>query len=173
MLACLEEIATRRCRIAALRVEDAARLQAITDASVTTWVHFLSEPFTLDDARALIAHRDDGHRFLGVWNEARSQLFGVIGIAPRRMPQNIEIGYWFAAAARGRGLATEAVEAVVAALLRRCPSHQIVAECRFDNKRSRRLLARTGFRPTGEPGERPGRILLRWDAHFKARIDVC
>ena len=172
MLACLEEIATRRCRIAPLRVEDAATLQAITDASVTAWVHFLNEPFTLDDARSLIAHDADGHRFLGVWNEVRSQLFGVVGITPR-LPQNIEIGYWFAASARGRGLATEAVEFVVAALLRQCPSHQIVAECRFDNKRSRRLLARTGFRPTGEPGVRPGRMLLRWDAHFQARIDVC
>jgi len=172
MLSNLKEVVTRRCLIAPLRLEDAPALQAITDASVTSRIHFLREPFTLTDAQALIVIREDGQRFLGVWDKKRLQLLGVVGVNPRKQ-HDIEIGYWFAAFARGRGLATEAVEATVAALVRLCPAHPIVAECRPDNRSSRRLLARIGFRPTGELGERPGRILLRWDAHFKARIDVC
>jgi RimJ/RimL family protein N-acetyltransferase len=171
MFPSLSEIVTRRCHIAPLTPDDAPQLQAITDASVTARIHFLSEPFTLADAEALIAE-DDGHRFLGVWDTAEARLLGVIGVHPRR-PREIEVGYWFAAAARGRGLATETVETVVAALASRYPDHRIVAECRPDNRASWKLLSRIGFRPAGEDGTRPGRALLRFDARAMVRFDVC
>ncbi len=164
-------IGTRRCRIAELRVQDARALQAITDVSVTSHVHFLPEPFTLADAEALI--RDGrGGRFLGVWSRDRSRLFGVVGVHPKTSYE-VEVGYWFAAPARGQGLADEAVGSVIASLADRDPARRIVAECRPDNAASWRLLHRVGFAPMGEPGERPGRERLSWRARPGVRFDVC
>jgi RimJ/RimL family protein N-acetyltransferase len=164
-------IRTRRCRIAALRAEDACAVQAITDASVTSRVHFLPEPFTLADAEALI--RDGlGGRFLGVWSRDDARLLGVVGVHAKKSYE-IEVGYWFAAAARGRGLAGEAVESVIASLADRDPARRIVAECRPDNAPSWRLLQRVGFAPLGEKGERPGRERLFWRAPPGVRFDVC
>ena len=157
------DIEMRRCRIAALRLEDAPSLQAITDASVTSRVHFLAEPFLLADAEALIRGGEDGHRFLGVWSRETSHLLGVVGANPKT-PYETEVGYWFAAPARGRGLAAEAVGAVIAALADENPLCRIVAECRPDNRPSWTLLERIGFRKTERKGDRPGREVLFWRA---------
>lgn len=168
MISFPDEIRTRRCRIAVLRPEDAPALQTITDASVTACVHFLPEPFTLADAEALIAERC----FLGVWSREETRLFGVVGIHPRGVCE-IEVGYWFAAAARGRGLAGEAVGAVVAEIADRNPARRIVAECVPGNRPSRSLLERAGFSATGGKGMRPGRELFSLRHRSGVRFDVC
>lgn len=169
----LDPIRTRRCRIDPLRPDDAPALVAITDASVTSRVHFLPEPFTLADAEALIRGGEGGHRFHGVRDHAGEALLGVIGVNPKSN-YVIEVGYWFAAPARGRGLAAEAVEAAIATLADGNPQARIVAECRPDNRRSRHLLERVGFHPTGTPGDRPGRMLFAWAAPASSyRFDVC
>jgi len=172
MISSLISLRTRRCRIAALRPEDARALAAITDASVTSRVHFLTEPFTEADAEALIRAGETGHRFLGVWSRADARLLGVVGVNAKTAYE-IEIGYWFAAFARGRGMAEEAAAAVIAEISDRNPACRIVAECRPDNQPSWRLLSRLGFVPTGRPGERPGRALLFWRALSGVRFDVC
>lgn len=174
MIPRLAPILTRRCRVAPLSPGDAPALAAITDASVTARVHFLPQPFTPADALALIQGGESGHRFHGVWARDGESLLGVIGVNPKGS-YLIEVGYWFAASARGRGLAAEAVEAVLAALVDRHPQCRIVAECRPDNRRSQHLLERVGFRATGTPGERPGRMLFAWAAQSPSsyRFDVC
>ncbi len=174
MIPRLNPIRTRRCRVALLGPGDAPALAAITDASVTVRVHFLPEPFTAADALALIEGGESGHRFYGVWAREGEDLLGVIGVNPRGR-YVIEVGYWFAAAARGRGFAAEAVEGVVAVLAERHPQCRIVAECRPDNCSSRHLLERVGFHATGGAGERPGRMLFAWAARSPSsyRFDVC
>lgn len=173
MISEIRPIRTRRCRIAALRAEDARAVQAITDASVTARVHFLPEPFTLADAEALIAGGEAGQEYLGVWEREGGALLGVIGVHPNAGCE-IEVGYWFAAAARGRGLAGEAVEAVIAALADVAPARRIVAECLRENRPSWKLLERVGFSAIGRKGARPGRELLAWRAPAGGvRFDVC
>jgi RimJ/RimL family protein N-acetyltransferase len=166
-----EVLHTPRCRIAALTQANAQALQAITDASVTARIGFLPEPFTLADARAIIA-RSESERFYGVWDGEGGSLNGVIGVHPgdRRA---IEIGYWFSAAARGQGLASEAVTALVAELAIAYPAHRIVAECHPDNRPSWALLERIGFQPNGCAGRRPGRRLFVWGESETYRFDVC
>ncbi|PKQ00226.1 MAG: N-acetyltransferase [Alphaproteobacteria bacterium HGW-Alphaproteobacteria-13] len=164
----LTRIMTERCRIERLTVEDAPALAAITDTSVTSQIPFLPEPFGEGDARALIADPD----FHAVRDAAGGELLGVIGVH-RRDGGVHEVGYWFAAAARGRGIATEAVRGVVRALAEARPGGAIVAECRPGNARSRALLRRAGFVETGAAGQRPGRMLLSWRAEVNDRIDVC
>jgi len=165
------DITTPRSRIAPLVDADAPDLHAITDASVTTSVSFLPEPFTLDDARALTIATDE-RRFLGVRDRASGALRGVIGLH-RKPFGTIEIGYWFAASARGQGLATEAVDAVLDALQGLSTCSRIEAECSIDNRPSWGLLQRVGFRPTGDAGDRPGRMLMLWHGQPGTRIDVC
>ena len=165
-------LSTENCRIAPLHADDARALASITDETVTSQVHFLPTPFTEADARALIARSGGGEVFHAVRDASGGALSGVIGVH-RRAGREYEIGYWFAARARGRGIATEAVRAVVDALAASRPGCAIVAECRPDNDRSRALLRRVGFVPTGLAGRRPGRMLLSWRAAPVYRIDVC
>lgn len=161
-------LSTERCRIERLTARDAPALAAITDASVTAQVHFLPASFGEAEAQALIAEGD----YHAVRDAAGAELLGVIGVH-RREGGGHEVGYWFGAAARGRGVATEAVRGVVRALAAARPGGAIVAECRPGNARSLALLRRIGFRETGETGRRPGRMLLAWRAEANGRIDVC
>src|SRR3546814_10507476 len=78
-------------------------------------IHFLPTPVTESDAPALIAGSGGGDVFHAVRDVPGADLHGVIGV-DRRVGQDYEVGYWFAARARGRGIATEAVRAVVEAL---------------------------------------------------------
>ncbi|WP_082826049.1 GNAT family N-acetyltransferase [Croceicoccus estronivorus] len=167
-----DDIRTARCRISPLQPHHAGALAAITDASVTARVHFLPEPFTLAEAETLIAGMNPDNRFLGVWDKDLARLHGVVGIHARGA-RAVEIGYWFAAAARGQGLADEAVRAVVAMLALRYPDRLILAECLPGNVRSRALLERLGFLADSGRAHRPGRALFRWHPHASGRIDVC
>lgn len=161
-------LSTERCRIAPLHADDAIALAAITDESVTSRVDFLPTPFTESDARALIAGSGRGDVFHAVRGRDDGALYGVVGVH-RRDAREVEVGYWFAAAARGRGVATEAVDAVVRELT--SAGMKVIAECHPDNQRSRALLRRLGFQPTGQAGRRAGRMLFLWRAG--PGIDVC
>lgn len=165
-------MSTENCRIAPLHADDARALASIADETVTSQVHFLPAPFTEADARALIAGSGGGDVFHAVRDPSGTELNGVIGVH-RRAGEEYEIGYWFAARARGRGIATEAVRAVVDALVGSRPGCAIVAECHPGNDRSRALLRRAGFVSTGLAGRRPGRMLFSWRAAPAYRIDVC
>lgn len=165
-------LSTDHCRITPLTADDARALAAITDESVTSQVHFLPAPFTEADARALIAGSGGGDVFHAVRGRSDGALYGVIGVH-RRRGEEYEIGYWFAGPARGKGIATEAVRAVVEALAASRPGCSIIAECRPGNERSEALLRRIGFASTGRAGQRPGRMLLMWHREPVYRIDVC
>lgn len=168
----LLSLSTDQCRIAPLTADDARALTAITDETVTSRVHFLPAPFTEADARALIARSGGGDVFHAVRDARGLDLYGVVGVH-RRAAGEYEVGYWFAARVRGKGIATEAVRAVVEALAAAQPDCSIVAECHPDNDRSRALLRRVGFISTGRPGKRSGRTLMAWRAAPAWRIDVC
>lgn len=165
---------TARLSIAPLEARDAPALRALTDdPAITGAVDFLTDPFTLDDARALIGSARHGRdRFLGAWHRdsaspgdlhegghRNASLVGVVG-AHLRGEGAIEIGYWIGGAARGRGFGAEAVSATVACLRRRFPRRVVVAECRPGNVASWGLLYKLGFRETGSEGHRPGRRQL-------------
>ena len=170
----LEDIRTARCRIALLEERDAEALATITDASVTGPIHFLPEPFTPADARALIARSAMGEGFFGIWSRDEAELMGVIGVHPAPHRREVEIGYWLTASARGRGLAAEALRAMMGRLALCHPDRRIVAECHPGNVRSLALLERSGFVATGRMGHRPGRVLLvRAARAAHGRIDVC
>jgi RimJ/RimL family protein N-acetyltransferase len=160
-LAELPPIVSDRLRLRPLGQADAEALREMTDEpTILAAVDILRAPFTLAEAERLIrGHSDGADCFFGVWPRDGDQLIGVVG-AHRHGCDQIEIGYWFASAARGRGLAREAVAAVIGALERAFPDRRLVAECRPQNEASWRLLERIGFRADGAEGARPGRKRL-------------
>lgn len=59
------------------------------------------------------------------------------------------LGYWLGVGATGRGLMTEALEAVVAFAFQELDLSRLEAACLPENERSRSLLSRVGFREEG------------------------
>lgn len=166
------ELITETLSIQPLQRQDAAALAAITDDVACAQVEFLPQHFGEDEARKLIADMDDRNQFHAVRRRADDALIGVIGLhADPAM--RLEIGYWFAADVRGRGVAFAAVERVVQQLVARCPGARIEAECAPQNVKSWALLRRLSFDPVGVDGKRAGRRLLRFHAAARQRIDVC
>jgi RimJ/RimL family protein N-acetyltransferase len=151
-------IKTERLHMRHLGLVDAEAFRAMTDeTAIIEAIHFLERPFTLANAETLIGNNHDGRdRFWGVWMPGEPALLGTVG-THLRDSEKIEIGYWFATAAQGRGFASEAVRGVIGALVRAYPKNLIVAECRPENVASWRLLERIGFRADGTDGARPGR----------------
>lgn len=79
---------------------------------------------------------------------AGARKIGLIYLTPTRDPGTFEISYLFRPAVWGRGLATEAVSAVLQSKKQHAPDVTIVAETQSANLRSRRLLERQGFAET-------------------------
>jgi len=138
---------------------DAEALQAITDDPIVIDnIFFLSAPFTLADAQALIAG-DPNHVFYGAWHNVTGDLVGVVGTHPVGNDE-IEIGYWMATRFAEEGYASEATAKVIELLHTEYSARKIFAECRPANAASWRVLEKLGFRPTGEDGHRSGRKKL-------------
>ena len=166
------KISTEDLHIAPLSVGEAADVAEMTDAEARARLDFLPDDFGPAEAQALLAAMHDRHMFHGVRRRDNGALIGVIGVhADAGM--RLEIGYWFAAAVRGQGVAFQAVSQMVAQLVALCPGAQIEAECAPHNVKSWALLRRLGFQPMGLDGKRAGRRLLRFHAHAAQRIDVC
>lgn len=136
---------------------DAAEIQRLTnDSAITDVISFLDAPFTLADARALIAKRASAIEvFMGARRKDDQCLAGVVGLHLRG-EDSIEIGYWIATACTGQGFATEALNLATALAAKFLPHRRAMAECLPGNRASWRVLEKCGFRPTGEPGIRPG-----------------
>lgn len=157
----LPEIATPRLRLRMLGRDDAEDLRRLTDDPVILGaIHFLPDPFRLADAAALIAGTGDGRdRFMG-GRLASDDILAVACGAHLHGEHEVEIGYWVGTAYAGQGLAFEAAQALLFALRTALPQRRPIAECRRENRASWHLLHKLGFRPSGEPGKRPGRTRL-------------
>jgi ribosomal-protein-alanine N-acetyltransferase len=76
----------------------------------------------------------------------------------------VEIGYSVVPEARGRGFATEIVEALTTRALSVDSVHRVIAHTMDANTSSQRVLRRCGFLPAG-PGEQPGLIRFERARH--------
>ena len=160
----IPDIETDRLFLRPLGLSDADAFRTMTDEpSIIDAIHFLARPFTLVDAEKLLVGDGDGRDcFWGAWRRDVSTLTGTVG-THLKGSGDIEIGYWFALAARGSGLASEAVTGITSALTAAYPDRRIVAECRPQNEGSWRMLEKIGFRADGTEGARQGRrrLILR------------
>lgn len=107
-----------------------------------------------DDARRLVAGQPAGDLpeagewlQLAVRDPQREALFG--DVAVHRLadqPDTFEVGVTLAPSARGRGIGTEAVAAVLGHLFGRAGAHRVVASCDARNEPVAALLRRVGMR---------------------------
>jgi [ribosomal protein S5]-alanine N-acetyltransferase len=116
-------------------------------------VTWSGEARTLEDTRGRIARYiadwDVGE--LGMWAVVEREtdaLIGHAGLQPLEDTGDIEIGYYLGRGAWGRGLASEAGQAVVS-YADRIGLPEVVAVVRPENVASQRVLAKLGFEHAG------------------------
>jgi [ribosomal protein S5]-alanine N-acetyltransferase len=145
----IERIETDRLVIRRPRADDAAAIFAryAADAEVTRYLSF-PRHLSIDQTRAFLDFAADEWRrwpagpYL-IEDRADGRLLGGTGLG-FESPWCASTGYLLARDAWGRGYATEAVGAMVAAA-RRAGVVRLYAMCHTDNAASRRVLEKSGF----------------------------
>ena len=138
---------------------DAPLLRAALDASDahlrawTPWVITGKVPgLTLEERLARhAADWDAGHEWLyGIFSRDEREVRGGCGLHPRIGPDAVEVGYWLATGATGRGLATIAASLLTDMAFE--PPHMQRVEIRVEprNARSAAVPRRLGFAHRGQ-----------------------
>jgi RimJ/RimL family protein N-acetyltransferase len=153
------ELPTLRDGDLVLRPKHAGDVAALTaacqDPEIPRWT-LVPSPYTEADARAFIAASEreatagKAVNLLAV-DAADGRLLGSFSLMELdRAPGYGEIGYWVAADARGRGVATRAVRLLADWGRRELGLTKLEILPHRDNAPSRRVAERAGFRDTGE-----------------------
>lgn len=157
-------------RLRRLAAEDTASLVALAgDADVSKTTASLPYPFDDSIAAAFLARANEGAasgRELIFAIEGRS-VPGLIGCAGIVFADDkTEIGYWVGKPHWGRGIATEAVQALVRLLFTNFDTTEIEAEVMSENPASGRVLTKAGFKGagtgTGDHGRCDGKEIARY-----------
>lgn len=153
-------LATARLRLRPRTPDDAEALFAtMADPAVMRW--WSRGPFaSVAELRGYLADVRPGQRAWAVTPAGAEDVLGFVFVADRR-PGVTEIGYLFAAATWGSGIAREAVAAVIDRLFAE-GTRRIFADVDPDARPSARLLERLGF--TCE-----GRLRGEWETHIGVR----
>ncbi|HEX8366332.1 MAG TPA: GNAT family N-acetyltransferase [Allosphingosinicella sp.] len=133
-------------------IEDAPALhRAIADERIVRNLATAPWPYRLADAETFLARERspaEPAMLIFLRSAAAPELIGGIGFG-RKPDGGIELGYWLAPRHWGRGYATEAARAVLAAARDSLRLRRIEAGHFLDNPASGRVLDKLGFRPTG------------------------
>jgi len=147
---------TKRLTLRPGWAEDAPALaRAIAHKDVVTRISRAPWPYGEDDAREFLGNFDSlgGCVFLILVHDrgagAPPRLIGCVGLHAEAQDR-YELGYWLTPDAWGRGYATEAARAVLAAGRWSLGVRRIEAGHYIDNPASGRVLRKLGFSPTGE-----------------------
>ncbi|HEX8484084.1 GNAT family N-acetyltransferase [Sphingomonas sp.] len=143
---------TKRLTLRPVWPEDApAVAAAIGHQSVARMLMRVPYPYGLADAEAFVARARAPHdpRFVIVAHDRPAPTI-VGGIAIQEEPEGHHLAYWLTPDAWGRGYATEAGRAVIAMARYALPIRELRAWHFADNAASGRVLAKLGFRRTGE-----------------------
>lgn len=146
-------IRTRRLVLRRIESADAPALVKIcNDPLIARNTARIPAPYTLKDAQAFIAFAAEAFAngqefpFIATEDGAIVASCGVMALKDG----TFELGYWVAANARGRGVASEAAQAVLAFAFKALGAESIDAGYFTDNPASGRVLEKLGFRYNGE-----------------------
>jgi RimJ/RimL family protein N-acetyltransferase len=136
-----------------LRAPSAADVPAITEACQDPDIQhftFVPVPYAEQDARDWVdgaaSRAAAGEALSLVIADNRAKLLGTVGLLrPDWMQRTIEIGYWVAPWARGRGLAVRAVKLLAPWALRTLDLARVACDVDVDNAASRQVAQRAGF----------------------------
>jgi RimJ/RimL family protein N-acetyltransferase len=166
-----DRIVTRRLVLRCYRVSDAPALKRAIDANLEhlrPWMPWaLEEPSPLDAIEARLAQfaasfAAGTNWVYGMFEPDEARVIGGAGLHPRIGDGGLEIGYWVDAGWTGRGLATEAAEALTGAAFGRPDIARVEIRCDPRNVASAGVPRRLGYRlveilqgnavtPTGAP----------------------
>ncbi len=152
-------IESARLRLRPYRIADIAAVVAgLNDWTVAQWLARTPFPYVTPDAETFLAEAEKAHaagRF-AIANAATDALIGGIGVEPEG--DDRELGYWLGPAYWRRGLASEAVAAIVAAAFGTLGVRRLHATTDPDNARSQCVLLKARFVAIGtQPADPPTR----------------
>jgi RimJ/RimL family protein N-acetyltransferase len=158
---------TKRLRLRPLRVEDAEALHpTLADAGLMTW--WSSAPHSsVEETRAYFAARIDRDPTWRCWAVTLAdddRAIGWVAAGEKRQGGVTEIGYLLAREHWGKGIAREAVSAVIDRLFAE-GQRRVFADTDPDNAPSLALLERLGF-------QREGLLRGEWETHIGVRDSV-
>jgi RimJ/RimL family protein N-acetyltransferase len=137
--------------------DDAIRLRSFTegdvpaivaacqDPEIPRWTRVPS-PYTEADAREFLSAPPD--RAFAVVDRSSGELLGAIGARPEDEGR-VEIGYWTAREARGRGVATRALRLIAAWAVEELGAERLQLYTDPANVASQRVAEKAGFRREG------------------------
>lgn len=134
-----------------LEAGDAAELYALVKANpdLEEWMPWAAEQDLAATERFIAAGEEqlrDGKGFQAAI-EPEEGIVGVVGLhAIDWVNRKTSIGYWLAEGARGRGLMTNAVRALLDHAFHELELHRIEIHCAPENRPSRAIPERLGFR---------------------------
>ena len=150
----MREIVTERLVLRLLAREDVPAFAAYrSDPQVARYQSWDTSYSTEDGERLVAAQRGVGFGDPGPWvqvaavDRATGALCGDCAVrVATDQPRTAEVGVTFAPASQGRGLATEALGAVLARLFEQHDIHRVYARADDRNVPVQRLLEKLGFR---------------------------
>lgn len=138
------------------------------DRETVRWVDD-GEPLSLEEAERWIEVTERNYRLRGYGMAALTltdtgEVVGFCGIVRPGGQEEDEVKYALLRSRWGQGLATEAVEGMLAHGARRLGLEEIIATVAAENDASLRVLHKVGMEPLGEREEEDGSItrILRW-----------
>ncbi|MCM5554849.1 GNAT family N-acetyltransferase [Pleomorphomonas sp. NRK KF1] len=162
---------TERIRLRPLEAKDVSRLvEALNDWDTAQWLPTVPFPYRREDAESFITDNASMNppQAYAIASRRSDELIGVIGLV--RSGTTAELGYWLVPRHRGLGLASEAIQHLIAAQDASLAS--IFATVDRGNIPSMKLLERVGFRLTGEharetPNRRGNIVVLRYERDMR------
>ena len=159
-------LTTDRLRLRGLTIDDAdALFPALSDAELMTW--WSSAPHkNVEETRAYFAPRLDraGWRCWAITLRDDDTAIGWVAAGEKRQGGVTEIGYLLSRDHWGRGIAAEAVSAVIDRLFAE-GQRRVFADTDPENTASLALLERLGFK-------REGYLRGEWETHIGVRDSV-
>jgi RimJ/RimL family protein N-acetyltransferase len=148
------EIVTERLVLRPFELGDVPAFAAYRSERDVARYQSWDTPYSLAEAERFVASQQDvvfGHPGpwvqLAVVDRASRALYGDCAVrVATDQPHTAEVGVTFAAAGQGRGLATEALGAVVTRLFEQRGIHRVYAQTDDRNQAVHRLFERLGFR---------------------------
>jgi RimJ/RimL family protein N-acetyltransferase len=128
---------------------------ACNDAEIARWIHQLPSPYGESDAREYVLATT------GSWVDGTGAFFAVVECASAEVVGsialhvldaalgNLEVGYWSAAPARGRGLTTRALRLLSGWALREAGAERVQLRADIHNTASLRVAEKAGFMREG------------------------
>jgi RimJ/RimL family protein N-acetyltransferase len=149
-------IETERLALRWPRLADAAAIARLAgDQAVAEMTAHIPHPYPPGQAEQFVAASraaNEGGKALTLVATMRcgpDEVIGAVGAKAGHRPGMPTIGYWLGRPYWGRGLATEALRALVDTVFERSDAPAITAEVRVVNPASRHVLEKCGFRHDG------------------------